>query len=49
MTADLTPRDSTHIAASGYNAQTRDLHIQFKSGGHWVYHDVPSEVADKFH
>ena len=49
MTVPLEPRDSSHIAASGYNAQTRDLHIQFKSGGHWIYHDVPQTVADKLH
>lgn len=46
---EMTPRDSTHIAASGYNDQTRELHIQFHGGGTWVYHDVPPDVAEKFH
>lgn len=45
----MTPRDSTHIAASKYDPETRELHIQFRSGGTWAYHDVPAHVADKFH
>lgn len=45
----MTPRDSTHIAASDYDPATRELHIQFRSGGTWAYHDVPPDVAEKFH
>ncbi len=45
----MTPRDSTHIAASQYDPQARTLRIQFRSGGTWLYHDVPQNVADAFH
>ena len=37
----LTPVQSSHIAAVGYDAPTSDLHVQFKDGNTYVYHGVP--------
>jgi len=40
---------SSHIAAVGYNAETRELYITFKkTGDTWSYLDVPVEIAHAF-
>lgn len=37
---------STHISAIGYDPDTKELHVKFKSNGKTaVYSDVPSDVA----
>lgn len=40
MGVDLTPVESSNIAAVGYDAATRVLTIKFKGGGTWDYHGV---------
>ena len=30
----------------GYNGETQELHVQFLSGGYYIYHDIPQEVFD---
>lgn len=40
----MTPVKSSNIAAIGHDAETGKLHVQFKSGGTWVYDDVPAET-----
>jgi hypothetical protein len=39
--------DSSNIEAIGYDDATQELHIQFLSGGYYIYHDVPREVFDE--
>ena len=38
--------DSFNIEAIGYDDDTQDLHVQFLSGGNYIYSDVPREVFD---
>lgn len=47
MDIKLTPVVSSNIAATGYDAGTKTLAVQFKSGTaiHY-YQDVPPEVAE---
>lgn len=40
--------ESSNIVAIGYDEDERQLHIQFKSGLEYVYHDVPTEVWQEF-
>lgn len=40
--------DSSNVEAIGYDNDAQDLHVQFLSGGYYVYHDVPSEIFDEF-
>ncbi len=43
------PVNSTTIAASGYDALTRELRIKFRlSGVVYVYFDVPPEEYEEF-
>jgi KTSC domain-containing protein len=44
----MTPIESSNIAATGYDADTRTLAVQFKNGGLYHYHDVPAEIAGGF-
>ena len=41
-------KPSTTIAAHGYDAKTKTLHVQFKSGDTYRYEDVPVDVAYEF-
>lgn len=41
--ADLTPVESSNLAAVGYDAKTCALTVQFKSGATHRYDDVPPE------
>lgn len=45
---DLTPVTSSNIAAIGYDPEAREMHVQFKSGGIWIYADVPPEAHEEF-
>lgn len=38
--------DSSNVEAIGYDGDTQELHVQFVSGGTYVYHDVPRNVFD---
>ena len=38
--------DSSNIEAIGYDENNQELHVQFLSGGYYVYHDVPREIFD---
>jgi hypothetical protein len=38
--------DSSNIEAVGYDDDSQDLHVQFLSGGSYVYHAVPRYVYD---
>ncbi len=38
--------DSSNIEAIGYDENAQELHVQFLSGGYYVYHDVPREIFD---
>ena len=40
--------NSSNIARHGYDAATNELHIEFKSGSHYRYPDVPVDVAFEF-
>ena len=39
--------DSSNVEAIGYDDNTRELHVQFLSGGYYIYHDVPREIFDE--
>ncbi len=38
--------DSSNIEAVGYDDDTQELHVQFLSGGYYIYSDVPREIFD---
>ncbi len=38
--------DSSNVEAIGYDENTQELHVQFLSGGYYIYHDVPREIFD---
>jgi hypothetical protein len=38
--------DSSNIEAIGYDEGSRELHVQFVSGAHYVYYEVPPQVFD---
>lgn len=44
----MTPVESSNIKAVGYHPESRTMHIQFKSGGHYRYADVPPETHEAF-
>lgn len=37
---------STAIRSYSYNAESRELSVIFRSGGHYVYLDVPPDAFD---
>jgi len=39
--------DSSNIEAIGYDDDTQELHVQFLSGGYYIYHNVPRGVFDE--
>lgn len=41
---DMIYVDSSNIEAIGY--EDGELHVQFISGGHYIYHGVPRQVFD---
>lgn len=38
--------ESSQVKAHGYDAATRTLAVEFKSGGVYHYHDVPAKTYD---
>ena len=38
--------DSSNIESIGYDDDTHELHVQFLSGGYYIYSDVPIEIFD---
>lgn len=38
--------DSSNIEAIGYDDDTQELHVQFLSGGFYIYYDVPRAIFD---
>jgi len=40
--------ESSNVAAFGYKAEERELHIRFNSGAEYVYFDVPANVVQAF-
>jgi hypothetical protein len=43
-TPTMQPVKSSNIVSVGYDEPNKNLHIQFKSGGHYSYSDVPPEA-----
>ena len=43
---DMTYVDSSNVEAIGYDPTGQELHVQFRSGGYYVYSSVPPEVYD---
>lgn len=41
----LTKRESSNIKATGYDAATKTLAVQFNNGVVWHYADVPAVLA----
>lgn len=39
---------SSTLKSSGYDEKMDDLHVTFKDGGRYVYHDVTPEVYEAF-
>lgn len=44
----MTPVESSNIKAVGYDEPSKTMHIQFKSGGHYRYSDVPADAVAQF-
>lgn len=40
-------KDSSTIEAVGYHPENGDLHIQFKHGGHYLYHQIEPKVFEQ--
>jgi hypothetical protein len=38
--------DSSNIEAIGYDEDSQELHVQFLSGGYYVYYEVPRQIFD---
>lgn len=38
--------DSSNIEAIGYDEDAQELHVQFLSGGYYVYYEVPRQIFD---
>lgn len=45
---NMTFVDSSNIEAIGHDPDSLELHVAFRSGDTYVYHDVPSVVFDAF-
>jgi len=43
---EMTYVDSSNIEAVGYDDGSQELHVQFISGGYYVYRDVPRQIFD---
>jgi hypothetical protein len=44
---EMTYVASSNVEAIGYDDGAQELHVQFLSGGYYIYHDVPREVFDE--
>ncbi len=40
--------DSSNVEAVGYDGDAHELHVQFVSGGSYIYYEVPQDVFDAF-
>ena len=40
--------ESSNVATIGYDEETNELHVQFKSGAEYIYSDVPQDVVQEF-
>jgi len=38
--------DSSNIESIGYDDDAQELHVQFVSGGYYIYHQVPSQIYE---
>ena len=45
---EMTYVDSSNIEAVGYDDTTQELHVQFLSGGYYIYSGVPRTIFDDF-
>ena len=43
---EMTYVDSSNVEAIGYDPTQQELYVQFKSGGTYIYHQVPPDVYD---
>lgn len=43
---DMVYVDSSNIEAIGYDDVAQELHVQFLSGGYYVYRNVPRQIFD---
>lgn len=43
MPVEMKSVDSTNVAAVGHDSETNTLHVRFKNGGTYQYHDVDAE------
>lgn len=46
---ELHPVQSSHVEAVGYDAASRELHVQYKGGQRYIYLDVPESVGTQAH
>lgn len=44
---EMLPTNSSNVDAIGYDADTNELHVKFRSGGHYIYSAVPPEIFDE--
>lgn len=38
---------SSNVDAIGYDSDANELHVKFRSGGHYIYSAVPPELFDE--
>lgn len=43
---DRKPVKSSNVVSVGYDAEARELHVEFKGGKVYAYSGVPQEIAD---
>lgn len=43
----MCPCESSQVKSHGYDAATKTLAVEFKSGGTYHYHDVPAKTYDE--
>ena len=46
LNMEMTPVESSNLAAVGYEPESGALHVQFNNGATWVYAGVPPDVFD---
>jgi len=44
---EMTYVNSSNIEAIGYDDDNQDLHVQFLSGGVYIYHQVPRQIFEE--
>lgn len=44
---DMIYVDSSNIEAIGYDDESLELHVQFISGGYYIYNNVPRQIFDE--